>query len=305
MKPSLAVDLGRGLRLSNPVMTASGTFGYGEEGDRHFDLSRLGAVVVKGLSLEPRPGNAPPRVCETPSGMLNAIGLQNVGVEAFCAEKLPFLRGAGATVVANILGSTSGEYLRIAERLSREQGIAALEVNISCPNVKEGGVHFGTRPDLAGALIRELRRATDLHLMVKLSPNTADIPAMARECEEAGADSLSLINTLTGMAVDVRTRRPLLGNVVGGLSGPAIRPVAVRMVWEASRAVGIPVVGMGGISDAGDALQFLIVGARAVQVGTATFRDPAAPLAVAEGLAAFCEEQGIADIRELTGSLRL
>jgi dihydroorotate dehydrogenase (NAD+) catalytic subunit len=304
MKCDLSTDLGRGLLLKNPVMSASGTFGYGEEAAEYFDIARLGAVVVKGISLAPRGGNPPPRVCETPAGMLNAIGLQNVGVEAFVADKLPFLRGAGATVVVNILGDTVDEYVRLAGRLSREPGVAALEVNISCPNVKQGGVLFGTRPELAAELVRELRQACDLHLMVKLSPNASDIPAMARAVEQAGADSVSLINTITGMAVDVRTRRPCLANVTGGLSGPAIRPVAVRMAWEAARAVKIPVVGMGGILDADDALQFLMVGARAVQVGTATFRDPAAALGVVEGLSAWLEEQGVAKVGEVVGSLR-
>jgi dihydroorotate dehydrogenase (NAD+) catalytic subunit len=303
MRPDLTTELGRGLKLKNPVMTASGTFGYGEEVAGYFDLARLGAVVVKGVSLAPRPGNPAPRVVETPSGMLNAIGLQNVGVEAFCSGKLPFLRGAGTAVVVNILGSTSEEYLALAGRLSREQGIAALEVNISCPNVKQGGVAFGTRPETAAELVSALRASTHLHLMVKLSPNTGDIPALARAVAEAGADSLSLINTITGMVVDVRTSRPALGSVVGGLSGPAIRPVAVRMCWEAARAVSIPVVGIGGIGSADDALQFLIAGARAVQVGTATFRDPAAALEVVEGISAHLEERGLRDLASVVGSI--
>ncbi len=303
MRPDLSVDLGRGLSLKNPVMTASGTFAYGEEASEYFDLARLGAVVVKGISLTPRAGNPPPRVVETPSGMLNAIGLQNVGVEAFCAGKLPFLRNAGAVVVANMLGSTPEEYLALARRLGREEGIAALEVNISCPNVRQGGVAFGMRPETAAELVSALRAATPLHLMIKLSPNAGDIPAMARAVADAGADSLSLINTITGMVVDVRTRRPALGGTVGGLSGPAIRPVAVRMCWEAARSVAIPVVGVGGIGAAEDALQFLIAGARAVQVGTATFREPAAALEVVEGLSAWLKEHEIPDLSSVIGTL--
>lgn len=302
-KMDLTVDLGRGLVLPNPVMTASGTFGYGEEASDYFDISRLGAVVVKGISREPREGNPPPRVVETPSGMLNSIGLQNVGVEAFLARKLPFLLEAGARVVVNVLGSTVEEYVQVCRRLSGCEGILALEINISCPNVKEGGVQFGMRQDLAAGLVGVLREATDMHLMVKLSPNCGDIAGMALAVESAGADSVSLINTITGMEIDVRTRRPVLGGVVGGLSGPAVRPVALRMVHEVHRAVRIPVVGIGGIVEGLHAAQFMIAGASAVQVGTATFGDPMAPLKVLDGLCEFLDKEGVS-AGEITGSLR-
>ncbi|MFV1956974.1 MAG: dihydroorotate dehydrogenase [bacterium] len=303
--PDLSVDLGRGLTLKNPVMTASGTFAYGEEASKYFDISLLGAIVVKGISLEPRQGNPPPRIVETPSGMLNSIGLQNVGVDVFLSEKLPFLGEREATVVVNILGSSTEEYLKVAELLSPDSRISALEVNISCPNVKEGGVQFGMNPDMASGLIRSLRETTDLHLMVKLTPNYGDIAGMARTVEDAGADSLSLINTITGMVIDVGKKRPVLGSVVGGLSGPAIRPVALRMVYEAAGAVDIPVVGIGGISETDDALQFLIAGAAAVQVGTATFLDPCAPLNILEGIRSYMIDVGMADLSEVVNSLEL
>ena len=303
--PDLSVDLGRGLALKNPVMTASGTFAYGEEASEYFDISLLGAIVVKGISLEPRQGNPPPRIVETPSGMLNSIGLQNVGVDLFLSEKLPFLGERGATVVVNILGSSTEEYLRVAELLSPDSRISALEVNISCPNVKEGGVQFGMNPDTASGLISSLRETTDLHLMVKLTPNYGDIAGMARAVEDAGADSLSLINTITGMVIDVGKKKPVLGSVVGGLSGPAIRPVALRMVYEAAGAVDIPVVGIGGISETDDALQFLIAGAAAVQVGTATFIDPGAPVNILEGIRSYMKDGGISDLSEVVNSLEL
>ena len=299
----MAVDLGRGLVISNPVMTASGTFGYGEEASDFFDLSDLGAVVAKGISLLPRKGNPPPRVVETPAGMLNSIGLQNVGVDRFVAEKLPFLVESGAVVIANILGGSIGEYVEVAQRLTAAGKVAALEINISCPNVREGGVQFGMRPKLAAELVSAIRGETGLHLMVKLSPNSGDIPNMARAVRDAGADSISLINTITGMDIDIRTRRPVLGRVVGGLSGPAIRPIALRMVFEAARAVDLPVVGIGGISDPGSALKFLIAGACAVQVGTATFTDPAIPVEIARGIRSFLEERGIPSLGEIVGSL--
>ncbi len=301
----LSVDLGRGLALKNPVMTASGTFAYGEEASKYFDISLLGAIVVKGISLEPRQGNPPPRIVETPSGMLNSIGLQNVGVDLFLSEKLPFLGERGATVVVNILGSSTEEYLRVAELLSPDSRISALEVNISCPNVKEGGVQFGMNPDMASGLISSLRETTDLHLMVKLTPNCGDITGMARAVEDAGADSLSLINTITGMVIDVGKKKPVLGSVVGGLSGPAIRPVALRMVYEAAGAVDIPVVGIGGISETDDALQFLIAGAAAVQVGTATFLDPSAPLSILEGIRSYMIDGGLSDLSDIVNTLVL
>ncbi len=303
--PDLSVDLGRGLALKNPVMTASGTFAYGEEASKYFDISLLGAIVVKGISLEPRQGNPPPRIVETPSGMLNSIGLQNVGVDLFLSEKLPFLGERGATVVVNILGSSTEEYLRVAELLSQDSRISALEVNISCPNVKEGGVQFGMNPDTASGLISSLRETTDLHLMVKLTPNYGDIAGMARAVKDAGADSLSLINTITGMVIDVGKKKPVLGSVVGGLSGPAIRPVALRMVYEAAGAVDIPVVGIGGISETDDALQFLIAGAAAVQVGTATFLDPGVPVNILEGVRSYMKDEGMSALSEIVNSLIL
>ena len=300
--PDLSVDLGRGLVLANPVMTASGTFGYGEEVSRYFDISRLGAVVVKGISAQPRPGNSPPRVVETPSGMLNSIGLQNVGVERFISEKMPFLRSTGAQVIVNILGGSVEEYIQVCERLIGVDGIAALEINISCPNVKEGGVAFGMKPGPAGALVKVLRDLTDMHLMVKLSPNCGDIAGVARAVEAAGADSLSLINAITGMEISVKTRRPILGNIVGGLSGPAIRPVALRMVYEVHQAVKIPVVGIGGIMEGDHALQFMMAGVSAIQVGTAVFTDPLVHLKILEQIREFLYQSG-ENARDLVGSL--
>ena len=298
----LKVDLGRNLLLDNPVMTASGTFGYGEEASEYFDIARLGAVVVKGISAEPRPGNLPPRVVETPSGMLNSIGLQNVGMEAFIADKMPFLRKHGATVIVNVLGSSVEEYIHVCETLSQVEGISALEINISCPNVKEGGVQFGMKEALAEGLTRALREVSELHLMVKLSPNCGDIAGIARAVERAGADSVSLINTITGMDIDIENRKPVLGGVVGGLSGPAIAPVALRMVHEVFKAVSIPVVGIGGICDTPTALKFFIAGASAVQVGTATFVDPLAPVNILDGIRDYCAEKSIS-VAQLTGSL--
>jgi dihydroorotate dehydrogenase (NAD+) catalytic subunit len=304
-EPDLTVDLGRGLVLKNPVMTASGTFGYGEEASAYFDISTLGGVVVKGISEEPRKGNPPPRIIETPSGMLNSIGLQNVGLRVFMEEKMPFLRDQGATVIVNVLGSTVEEYVRVTERLSVVPDIGGIEVNISCPNVKEGGVQFGMVPEMAAGLIQALRRATDLHLMVKLSPNAGDIPRMAEAVEQAGADSVSLINTITGMDIDIKTRKPVLGGVFGGLSGPAIRPVALRMVHEASRAVDIPVVGLGGIVEAEHAIKFILAGAWAVQVGTGIFLDPMIPLRVLEGIESFLGSEGLLSLDEMRGDVRI
>ncbi|MFW6239489.1 MAG: dihydroorotate dehydrogenase [Thermodesulfobacteriota bacterium] len=300
--PDLRVQLA-GLTLRNPVMTASGTFGYGREYAQLIDLNRLGAIVVKGLSLKPTPGNPPPRVAETPSGMLNAIGLENVGLDAFLQNKLPFLRTLQTPTVVNIYGETEAEYAELAERLDAVGGIAALEVNISCPNVKAGGVAFGVAPAAAGALVAAVRKRTRLPLMVKLSPNVADVTEIARAVEDAGADMISLINTLAGMAIDVRTRRSRIANQTGGLSGPAIRPVALRMVWQVARAATVPVVGLGGIMTASDALEFLIAGASAIQVGTANFVNPQAPLEIIDGIAAYMAEHGLARLSELVGSL--
>ena len=300
----MAVSIG-GLRLKNPVMTASGTFGYGDEYAPYVDLNCLGAVVVKGLSLEPRAGNPPPRIMETPCGMLNAVGLQNIGVTAFIREKLPFLRDHDVAVVANIFGESVEEYAAVAELLGRAEGVHALEVNISCPNVKRGGVAFGTDPDMAAEVTRAVKAATGLPVIVKLTPNVTDIAGIAAAVEAAGADAVSLINTLTGMSVDIERRVPHLRNVTGGLSGPAIRPVALRMVWQVARRVSIPVIGLGGIMTARDALEFLIAGARAVQVGTAQFVQPCACEEVLSGIEAYLERHGIEDINDVIGSLKI
>jgi dihydroorotate dehydrogenase (NAD+) catalytic subunit len=305
VKPRMSVHIGGGLVIKNPVMTASGTFGYGEEYAPYVDLNRLGAVIVKGISLKPRKGNPPPRIMETPCGMLNAIGLENVGVETFVNEKLPFLRQFDTAVVVNIFGETVDEYRSLAECLSRADGVSALEVNISCPNVKKGGIAFGTEPGMAAEVTKAVKEATDLPVIVKLSPNVSDITIMARAVEEGGADALSVINTLIGMSVDVEKRVPHLKNITGGLSGPAIRPVALRMVWEAARTVSIPVIGIGGIMEGLDALQFIIAGASAVQVGTASFRNPRAALDVLEGIERYLERHAMDGVSTLIGSLSI
>ncbi len=302
MKPDLSVSLGS-LRVKNPVMSASGTFGYGLEFSPFFDISRLGAIVVKGLSLEPSKGNPPGRIVETASGMLNAIGLQNIGVERFVADVVPRLEDAGATYVANIYGRTPEEYEEVARRVSSIRSLAAIEVNASCPNVKEGGMAFGATPEGVSRLTARVRQSTDKPVWVKLSPNVSDIGTIASAAAGAGADAVSLINTLVGMAVDHRTRRPKLSNVTGGLSGPAIKPVALRMVWEVCRRVSIPVIGIGGIQTAADALEFLLVGASAVQVGTANFRNPMACIEILEGIEAFLREERLTGISEYRGTL--
>ncbi|PLX84709.1 MAG: dihydroorotate dehydrogenase [Desulfuromonas sp.] len=302
-RPSLAVEVA-GIQMKNPVMPASGTFGYGEEYAPYLDLERIGAIVTKGLSLKPKAGNPTPRIAETPGGMLNAIGLQNVGIDAFVEHKLPFLREVNTPVIVNFFGNTLEEYGEVATRLSDLPEVAGVELNISCPNVKQGGIVFGTDPEAAAAVVGVVRQRLAKPLIVKLTPNVTDITVMARAVEEAGADAISCINTLTGMAVDIRTRRPKLANTTGGLSGPAIRPVAVRMVHQVARAVKVPVIGVGGVMEAEDALEFLVAGATAVQVGTANFVEPTAMLKVIEGIEQFCIEEGIADIRELIGSLR-
>lgn len=304
MKPDLSVTLGS-LRLRNPVMSASGTFGYGLEFAPFYDISRLGAIVVKGLSLAPTPGNPPGRIVETASGMLNAIGLQNIGVERFIEDVAPRLADAGATFAANIYGRTVEEYEEVARRLSGLPSLAAIEVNASCPNVKEGGIAFGSSPEGISRLTGRVRNATDKPLWVKLSPNVSDIGSVALAAEGAGADAVSLVNTLVGMAVDHRTRRPKLSNVTGGLSGPAIKPVALRMVWEVCRRVKIPVIGIGGIQTAADALEFLLVGASAVQVGTANFRNPGVCVEILEGIEAFLREERLSGIGEYRGRLVL
>ncbi len=301
----MEVTIGRGLTLKNPVMAASGTFGYGEEFARYVDLNSLGAIVVKGLSLEPANGNPPPRIMETPCGMLNSIGLQNVGVKVFLAEKLPFLRDYGTAVIANIFGETVDEYARLSEILSGAEGLKAVEVNVSCPNVEKGGIAFGSDPDRVAEVTRAVKGSADLPVIVKLSPNVTDIALIAEAAEGAGADAVSLINTLKGMSIDVERRVPHIGKVIGGLSGPAIRPIALRMVWEVVNRVSIPVIGVGGIVDGNDALQFLIAGARAVQVGTANFMDPMATTKVLEGITDYMYRHSVRDINDLIGTLRV
>lgn len=300
----LAVEIA-GLKLKNPIMVASGTFGYGTEYSPYIDLNKLGAIVTKGLSLKPKSGNPTPRIIETPSGMLNAIGLQNVGIDAFIKDKLPFTRQFDLPVIANFFGNTLEEYGEAAKKLSDCDGVHALEVNISCPNVKEGGIVFGTDPKAADSVISLVRESTNLPVIAKLSPNVTDITVMARAVENAGADAVSLINTITGMAIDVRTRRPKLANITGGLSGPAIRPVAVRMVWQVANSVKLPIIGIGGIMAAEDALEFIIAGATAVQVGTANFVNPTATMDIVDGLEKFLAENNISDIRELIKSLKV
>lgn len=293
------------LELRTPVLTASGTFASGREYADFVDLGRLGAIVTKGVSLEPWAGNASPRIAETASGMLNSIGLQNPGVEAFVAGDLAWLaRHAPDTpVIVNVSGHRAREYVRVVERLEREPGVAAYEINISCPNVDEGGMAFGTQCASAAEVTRACRAVTSRPLIVKLSPNVTDIVSIARAVCDEGADALSLVNTLLGMAIDTATFRPKLARVVGGLSGPAIKPVALRMVWQVSSAVDVPVVGMGGIVDADDAAQFMLAGATAVAVGTANFMDPTTTMRVTDGLAELCRERGIARVAELTGAL--
>ncbi len=299
----MAVNLGR-LKLNNPVMSASGTFGYGEEYAGYIDLNRLGAVVVKGLSLKPRLGNPPPRIMETASGMLNSIGLQNIGVDAFIEEKLPFLRKYDTAVIANIYGETYDEFKKVAKKLSSAKGVHALEVNISCPNVKKGGVCFGTDPKIAARVTRTVKDETGLPVIVKLTPNVTDIAAIAQAVEKAGADIISLINTLTGMSIDLKTRSPHLKNITGGLSGPAIKPVALRMVWQVIQKISIPVIGIGGIMTAEDALEFLILGAKAVQIGTANFVNPHATLNVIEGIKNYLIDHKIRDINDIIGTFQ-
>ena len=299
----LGVDIGS-LRLSNPVLTASGTFGYGLEFRSFGDISALGGIVVKGTTLEPRAGNRPQRVVETAAGMLNSIGLENPGVDYFLTHYLPELRDLGVTTIVNMAGNTVEEYCRLTERL-QQPGVAALELNISCPNVKAGGMAFGTSETAVYEVVGQVKRHTSLPLIVKLSPNVTDIASIAQAAEAAGADAISLVNTLLGMAVDTRTRRPILGNVVGGLSGPAIKPVALRMVWQVAQAVRVPVIGLGGIMTANDALEFIICGASAVQIGAANFIEPGTAWQVIDGIASYLREQGLSSVRELVGSLQV
>ena len=301
--PSLEIHVA-GIRMKNPVMTASGTFGYGSEYADFIDLNRLGAIVVKGITSVPWKGNPMPRIIETPSGMLNAIGLQNVGVDGFIDKKLPYLRNFDVPVIVNICGERLEEYVEVTEKLDVTEGIAAIDLNISCPNLHCGGMSFGVEPKLTYELVKSVREKTALPLLVKLSPNVTDIAAIARAAEEAGADGLSVINTLLGMAIDIKTRCPQLANLTGGLSGPAIKPVALRMVWQVYNAVNIPIIGMGGIMTGDDAVEFFIAGASAVAVGTANFVNPRAPLDVINGIHEYLERYGLDSIKELVGSLQ-
>ncbi|MCM1310997.1 MAG: dihydroorotate dehydrogenase [Bacteroides sp.] len=294
------VNIGK-LQLKNPVLTASGTFGYGKEFSDFLDLSRLGGFIVKGTTLHAREGNDYPRMAETPSGMLNAVGLQNKGVNHFAEKIYPQIENCGSEIIVNISGSTVQDYVGVAERLLNLPKIHAIEVNISCPNVKQGGMAFGTTPSGAASVTAALRRVWDRTMIVKLSPNVTDITEIARAVEDEGADSVSLINTLMGIAVDVEHRRPCLSTITGGLSGPAVRPVAVRMVWQVAKTVKIPVIGLGGIMCGRDALEFLMAGATAVEVGTANFLDPAASVKVVEEIEQFCQKEGIRDIHEIIG----
>jgi dihydroorotate dehydrogenase (NAD+) catalytic subunit len=298
----LSVNIGA-LRLANPIIAASGTFGYGVEFAHLLDLNRLGGIVVKGLSIEPIAGAPPPRLCETPSGMLNAVGLQNIGARAFVAEKLPSLRAYHTAVIANVFGCTVEEYAGVIRILEDAEGLAAYELNISCPNTDHGGIQFGSDPRMVSEVVAAARHAARRPLWVKLSPNVTDIAAIARAAEEAGADALTVANTYQAMSVDIQTRKSRLGRVTGGLSGPAIRPITLRLVYEASRAVKVPVIGLGGIEKAEDVLEYMIVGATAVQVGTANFSDPKACEQIAGNLERACLEVKAFKIRELTGSL--
>ena len=296
----LEVKIGR-LTLRNPVMTASGTFGYGEEFTDFVDLACLGGIVVKGTTAERRQGNPYPRMAETPAGMLNAVGLQNVGVEAFCKEVYPRIKHFDTNVIVNVSGSSIEEYCCVAEMMNELECIPAIELNISCPNVKKGGMGFGTKPDMAAQVVSEVRRVYNKTLIVKLTPNVTSVVEIAKAVEDAGADSVSLINTLLGMAVDVEHRRPMLSTVTGGLSGPCVKPVAVRCVWQVAHAVKIPVVGLGGIRTAEDALEFLMAGAKAIEVGTANFIDPQVTVKIVDGLGLWCEKHGVNDINEIIG----
>ncbi len=296
-----AVDLG-GIRLRNPVLTASGTFGYGTEFAPFLDLRRIGGFVAKSLTLEPRVGNPPPRIAEAPSGMLNAISLENVGVDAFIREKLPAIPDR-VTVIASVFETEIERYAEVCQRLAGVPGVAGIEVNASCPHVKSGGIEFGQRADLLGPLVRATRRASEVPLLVKLSPNVTDIVEMARVCEGEGADGISLINAVQALEVDVETRRPVLSNILGGLSGPAIRPIALRMVWQVARAVALPICGIGGIAGPEDAIKFLLCGATAVQVGTSNYLNPAIAGEVADGISSYAERHGFARVTDLVGAL--
>jgi dihydroorotate dehydrogenase (NAD+) catalytic subunit len=303
-KPKMAVNIG-GIRMKNPVMVASGTFGYGPEYADLVDLDLLGAIVVKGIRAEPWDGNPTPRTVEVPGGLLNAIGLQNPGAEKFIAEYMPFLQRFDVPVIVNIWGRTINEYAEVAERFDDVKGVSGLEINISCPNIKKGGLAFGTDPKRMAEVISAVRKKTRLPLIPKLSPSVPNIAVFARVAEDCGADAISLINTLPAMVIDIETRRPVLANVVGGLSGPAIHPVAVKLVWEAAKAVKIPVIGIGGVTDAKTAIELMIAGASAVAVGTANFTDPTTAVRVIEGIEQYLKKHRMVNVKELIGSVEI
>lgn len=297
---NLAVNLG-GIHMLNPLAVASGTFGYGREYEDYVEIDKLGALIVKGTTLAPRPGNPAPRIAETPAGMLNAIGLENPGVDVFLEEYLPYLVQKRVTVIANIAGNTVEEYAALAARLEGHPGVAGVELNISCPNVKQGGLQFGTDPVLVREVVQAVKSQTSLPVMPKLSPNVTDITAIARAAWDGGADALSMINTLMGMAIDIQSRRPVLANIFGGLSGPAIKPVALRMIYQVYREVPLPILGGGGIMDARDALEFILAGATAVSIGTANFVNPRAGMDIIEGIASYMKGNEITNLSELVG----
>ena len=299
------VHIGRGLTIKNPVMTASGTFGYGLEYGDFIDLNRLGGVLVKGTTLHPRQGNPYPRMAETPSGMLNAVGLQNKGVDYFCEHIYPTISGYDTAMIVNVSGSQVEDYIETAEKINALEGIPAIELNISCPNVKEGGMAFGVTCAGAASVVREVRAVYDKTLIVKLSPNVTDITEIARAVEAEGADSISMINTLLGMAIDAEKRRPVLSTITGGLSGPAVKPIALRMVWQTAQAVKVPIIGMGGIASAKDAIEFLLAGASAVEVGTYNFVDPSVTTQIVDGIEEYMRRHGFTDIQDLIGALQI
>lgn len=301
----LKVEIGRGLELKNPVTVASGTFGYGLEYSDFFDISRLGAIIVKGTTLEPREGNPYPRMAETPSGMLNAVGLQNKGVEYFINNIYPGIKDLESEIIVNVSGAKEEDYVGVVERLEQSTDIRSIEVNISCPNVKKGGMGFGTSCESAAGIIGTLRKKWSRHMIVKLTPNVTDIVSIAKSVEDAGADCISLVNTFLGMAIDIERRRPVLSTVTGGLSGPAIRPIAVRMVWQVANAVKIPVIGLGGIMNGSDALEFILAGATAVQVGTANFVNPRVTMEIIDFIDDYCNRHNVDSVKELIGALKL
>ena len=299
------VHIGRGLTIKNPVMTASGTFGYGLEYGDFIDLNRLGGALVKGTTLHPRQGNPYPRMAETPSGMLNAVGLQNKGVDYFCEHIYPTISGYDTAMIVNVSGSQVEDYIETAEKINDLERIPAIELNISCPNVKEGGMAFGVTCAGAASVVRAVRAVYDKTLIVKLSPNVTDITEIARAVEAEGADSISMINTLLGMAIDAEKRRPVLSTITGGLSGPAVKPIALRMVWQTAQAVKVPIIGMGGISSAKDAIEFLLAGASAVEVGTYNFVDPSVTTQIVDGIEDYMRRHGFTDINDLIGALQI